>query len=1195
MKKWLILTASCLGILALCAIIWWVLPIVSVAGVQPFASVWLRLALVMFIITIFAGFQAWKYYRQRKASAALASELAKAPVEEQSSDAKQLAEKMADAIATLRKSRKTRGDVLYELPWYIIIGPPGAGKTTALVNSGLKFPLAGATEKRPVSGVGGTRYCDWWFTEDAVLIDTAGRYTTLDSDAGADKRSWLAFLDLLKKNRQLQPINGVMIAISLADIMSLPEAELMSHSSAIRSRLNELHGHLKIDFPVYVNFTKADLVSGFTEFFSNLGEARRKMVWGATFQVKSKSENRINDVGAEFDLLMERLSEEMADRLQEEVDPFARVAIFGFPSQMAGLRRPITQFLDDIFEPTRYQTNVPLRGFYFTSGTQEGTPIDRLLGSMAGLFGSAPQAAPAFAGRGKSYFIGDLLTKVIFAEAGWVSSSRAAVQRKAALAYAGYGAVAIASAVILGLWWTSYLYNSNLVYATSIAVENYKPVASPIIQEQVVADGDFTKPLNLLHIMRNLPAGYETRDEPTPIGGTFGLSQRERLLSAASAAYRAALDRTLRPRLIYYVEHQLEQNQNQADFIYEALKVYLMLSKDENVPVDKALVLNWFAEEWDKSAARGNAAAKNEFLRHIDAMLELDDGGGVMVSLNGALVERSRATIARLSLADRAYTFLKSIAESDPVPDWVAADHGGPDMATVFEARDVPDLGSVRVSKFYTYHGFHTLFLDRIGAVVDQLNSERWVLGNIGQQNAVKAQQKVLGVNLLSRYSTDFIRAWSRALGQVKLKSLASDTTNYAVLQAISAPTSPLKMLLESISRETKLTEAPPEEAAAEAAGSGSGVTDAATSVIRQRLESRATGFARIGIEIARKSQLRAGGTTAAAQVPGQTVEDAFRRFHEFMDTSSGEQPIQKLLDNLNGIYENLMLARTDPVNSASAAQTVQQMVSALRSQNANRLPSPFDRMMYDAANQFETEAANATVQDLTAQLQQELTQKCREITANRFPFAPQSKREVPWVEFGKLFGGGGIIDRFFAVKLDGMVDQTGEQWKWSEKTRVSRELSLSALKQFQNAAKIRNAFFPQGGIVPNVALTIAPISMSSNATNAEFEINGEKLEHAFGIDTPKNFQWPGSSLNEGTASVAIFPEIMGGNWGIGYKGAWSLYRLFQRGSMSQSGDQLTVRFVIGGREVAYQVKVGSPDNPFTLPALRGFQCPDSL
>ena len=127
---------------------------------------------------------------------------------------------MRDALATLRRAKGKGGDVLYDLPWYVIIGPPGAGKTTALINSGLKFPLARGGTPEAVAGVGGTRYCDWWFTEEAVLIDTAGRYTTQDSDPKGDRKSWLSFLDLLKKNRPKQPINGVLVAISVEDLLT---------------------------------------------------------------------------------------------------------------------------------------------------------------------------------------------------------------------------------------------------------------------------------------------------------------------------------------------------------------------------------------------------------------------------------------------------------------------------------------------------------------------------------------------------------------------------------------------------------------------------------------------------------------------------------------------------------------------------------------------------------------------------------------------------------------------------------------------------------------------------------------------------------------------------------------------------------------------------------------------------------------
>ena len=190
----------------------------------------------------------------------------------------------------------------------------------------------------------------------------------------------------------------------------------------------ELQEHLKLSFPVYALFTKADLISGFMEYFGSFSEQRRRLVWGATFQTDDKTKNKIGEVEPEFDLLIERLSEELPDRLQEEADPLSRAKLFGFPSQMAALKSTIADFLNQIFEPTRYHTNVALRGFYFTSGTQQGTPIDRLLGAMAGSFG-AHGIAPAYSGRAKSFFLGDLLTKVIFGESGWVSTNREAVRR----------------------------------------------------------------------------------------------------------------------------------------------------------------------------------------------------------------------------------------------------------------------------------------------------------------------------------------------------------------------------------------------------------------------------------------------------------------------------------------------------------------------------------------------------------------------------------------------------------------------------------------------------------------------------------------------------------------------------------------------------------------------------------------------
>ena len=217
-----------------------------------------------------------------------------------------------------------------------------------------------------------------------MLIDTAGRYTTQDSDAKADQKSWLAFLDLLKRNRPQQPINGVIVAISLEDLMTLPperaRTRMPTRSARACSSCTSSSRSISRSMRSSPRPTSSPASAN---IFGNFTEQRRRQVWGATFQTEDKTRNMIGEVPAEFDALIERLTEELPDRLQEEPTPNARVAIFGFPAQIAALKRPVFEFLNQIFEPTRYQANANLRGFYFTSGTQEGTPIDQVLGALA--------------------------------------------------------------------------------------------------------------------------------------------------------------------------------------------------------------------------------------------------------------------------------------------------------------------------------------------------------------------------------------------------------------------------------------------------------------------------------------------------------------------------------------------------------------------------------------------------------------------------------------------------------------------------------------------------------------------------------------------------------------------------------------------------------------------------------------------
>ncbi|WP_420101008.1 type VI secretion system membrane subunit TssM [Bosea sp. (in: a-proteobacteria)] len=1199
--SWLKIVSIALGVAAIIALIWFAGPLISIGGSNPLDNVATR-----GILALLAGASAVVYlvvdvvYRTRS-TAALAAGLGQqipgaggfslggggagaagagdpqAPAD----DSDTLKGRMSDAILTLKKTSSAKGDYLYDLPWYVIIGPPGSGKTTALVNSGLNFPLArGGATPSAIAGEGGTRYCDWWFTDDAVLIDTAGRYTTQDSDARADQSSWFSFLDLLRKNRPKQPINGVFVCISIEDLLKLPEAELRLHADAVRARLAELHERLKIDFPVYALFTKADLIAGFMEFFGPLTEEERRVVWGCTFQTNDKTANLVSSVPDEFDLLIERLNQDVVDRIQDEVPPQGKVQIFGFPSQMAALKKPVFDFLYRVFEPTRYHANATLRGFYFTSGTQEGTPIDQLVGALSRSFGTQNVGAVQYSGLGKSFFLTDLLKKVVFEEAGWVSTNLRAVRRASLFKLAGYAALLLVSAGIGTLMWLSYAYNTNLVTNAFAAVTQYKTVAGPLRDETMIADHDYARVLPALHHLRNMPTGYAQRNERSPMTGQMGLDQRPRLNAATESAYDQGLQRLLRPRLMFRLEDLMRANITNPGYLGDPLKVYLMIAGRE--PMDRPFVLDWMRQDFETLfPGAGNAGGRQALMEHVSHLVELDtlQGPGA-IDIDNAVVQEAQSAIGRMTVADRAFELLRAAARSDSPRDWIALRKGGQDVSLVFETANSAGLDGVRVPFFYTYAGFHEAFLAKIGRVGEQVRQERRVLGDVGNQAAVVAQVENLPQALLERYSREFVAAWQTELRKLRIKPLTADKPRYLALQAAASPTSPITQLIESIRAETALTREQPAPQG-QAQGQGQPAAPAAAP-------------ARI---------ILPGG-----EAPGAQVEQAFRAYALIVEGDRSRRPVDELIKVLNDVYSSLTMLN-DPVRSAEGRQRFGESLRTLEV-TATRFPEPFKAMLQTAAASFDSDAAGTTIARLNAGVSEQVTAACQQIVNGTYPFVRTSNREISLDDFQKLFGPNGSIDRFFQANLAQYANTSGRSWVWNQASPVARRLSPAMLQSFQQASEIKAAFFPGGA--PGFSFAVTNLRLADDVDVARLEINSNQLvterpkapAPSFSIfgsspaPTPPpqkapvvTFQWPGP-VNLGGASLTVLPEQQGRSNVLQRPGPWGIFRLLDAVNVTTQGSEMTARMSVGGREVQYRINPVTLPNPFTLAALRSFSCP---
>ena len=523
-------------------------------------------------------------------------------------------------LKTQRFGARWGGRYLYQLPWYLVIGAPGSGKTTALANARLGAALGGGLDGMPVQNLGGTRNCDWWFTDHAVLIDTAGRYTTQDSRRAVDGRVWSGLLDLLKEHRPRQPVNGVLLTISLSDLADWSPEERHGHAITIRQRLGELRANLGLRVPVYLLCTKVDLVDGFSTFFDPLDRTERAQIWGMTFPTEGAGRGgALSAFRTQFGALLRRLDEWLPDRLHQEPDIQRRSDAFAFPLRMAQYEAALADLVDTAFTAEAEEEAPLLRGIYVTSATQTGASMD----------------SPA-----QTFFLERLLPEVVFPEANIVGVDRALERRRRRHHVWALGAAAAAGLVVGLFGLNSYRANSALLASAEAAVtqaeERIRALDTPPRSLTRVEDADFQAVLPALDALRALPGGWTERGAWVPLSMGGGLYQGERIGRAAEEVYRRALRSVFLSRIVLRLEEQLRTNWARPDLLRNALRAYRMVGGQETM--EPAAVAEWLAADWQRTLpGPAHEEQRRALGDHLAALFEV---GFAPVPPDGALVAR---------------------------------------------------------------------------------------------------------------------------------------------------------------------------------------------------------------------------------------------------------------------------------------------------------------------------------------------------------------------------------------------------------------------------------------------------------------------------------------------------------------------------------------------------------------------------
>ncbi|MEN6426772.1 MAG: type VI secretion protein IcmF/TssM N-terminal domain-containing protein [Phycisphaerales bacterium] len=367
-----------------------------------------------------------------------------------------LRKKFEEGIATFRAAGKS----LYSLPWHVILGEPGSGKTEAIRHCGIGFP-PGLHDR--YQGVGGTINMNWWFTDHGVIIDTAGRLMFEEASSGGT-REWKEFLALMKKFRPNCPINGALLVIPCDSLIRDNADEIERKASQIAQQFDVIQRTLDVRFPVYVVVTKSDLINGFREFFDGISDPQLQhqiLGWSNPIELDKPYDSHFVDKYLEemktrlFRARLARIGELTANESEDQEKPAAD-ALYAFPHAFEQLGPRLKRYLDLIFSVGSQWSCKPLffRGIYFTSSMQEGAALDEDLAAALGVPVESLPEGPVWR-RDRAYFLRDLFITKVFREGGLVTRATNArklyARRRAAIiAFAAAGLLVLISLTIYG-------------------------------------------------------------------------------------------------------------------------------------------------------------------------------------------------------------------------------------------------------------------------------------------------------------------------------------------------------------------------------------------------------------------------------------------------------------------------------------------------------------------------------------------------------------------------------------------------------------------------------------------------------------------------------------------------------------------------------------------------------------------------
>ncbi|MGQ8776529.1 type VI secretion system membrane subunit TssM [Serratia sp. NA_112.1] len=1190
-----------LAVIAL-TIVWVVGPYLLVGKGHPLESAERRAVLMALIVSVTLLYGLWRLVRALSINPGLLDNLVKkkAPSELDPIDSKAINAVIEHGMRYMRRIqltvplwRRFFGFRRSELPWFLVMGTPGSGKTAMLFSSGQSFPLPEQLNRQGKENPP-TAHCECLFTNDGLFLDTAGKYVGED---GVAKREWVSLLQALKKYRPVYGINGVIVTLSAEDILHKGLGERLSLAATIRSRLDEMRQQLGVRFPVYVTITKLDLLTGFEAYFRNLTANEREQIWGVTLPWEGDSLSAAGELKSylcqELEQLQHRLSSVMHLRQQKEYDLVDRKRMYALPQDFGLLSQGVTEVVQNIFFASRYdetQFYPTLRGVYFVSNCQPGQLTLRnnstLLQKWRNLILQDKPQTPASLAHlkqddvslsdniwGKHYFLTHLFRAVITRDRDLVSYNlhRQATSRL----QNSFGHLATwGSAVWLFLaLLASYQLNRGYLDALSTKLAVLNKQVTTYANKPVAAQLP-----SLLSATQNL-SQYRGLDVAAPSWDwRYGLYTGFVVSYGTDSLYHFFLQHYLLPQMEKRATQALTQalQASDDDALWLALKSYLMLTGGGEMKT--AWLVEQITSSWEQSGAIRPYGDRANFVAHLNALFSHADWRKHSQVPDAALIKEVRARLAEKPESARVWQRLKTdIADMAPVNLTLRGMVGG-EAPQIFTVEDA-ELRQHGIPGLYTQAGWQQVVKKKIMfSLLALQNDDRWVMGRTGESaNPIAMREAVL-----TRYLQEYGDYWQRFLSSVRLVSVdqipagttQSSSLDIAFLRSLVADNSPLRALLLRAVRETTLVAVKPT--------GGDGID-------RQITQSRLVQQAQ---KLQQKLDFR------EQQLIRQHLDNRFSSLRQFVqgeqqDGAKNQDFIQQQgtgLSNLLALLQD-QYTRFVVYNSAFSDTGVQPLgIEAARiGALAGTWPEPVRNIVFPLLTGAFEKAQRRLVAKSITSIVEGPGEICRSRLQGRYPFA-DSDREVSVTDFERFFSIDGVVDSWFKQNLAEKVDTSRHPWRFKG-TDDSTGLAF-----FEKVERIRNLFFAEGeGRRMALNFSASVHYLSPKVREFILNLDGNRLNYYHGPVVMQELAWPGTrrgSLINMSLSEEQAAALPDSTW----RGDWALLHWLDAAVAvrENANNRLLMRWVKGKKHVELEIAGLSVEGALPGEILRDFRCPNN-